>query len=107
MDTPVSTAHENYTDVTKGSRTLHPSPPGAYSLHMDTNPTAVAEAVRRDIDRISTVHKVAAGTGIAYTTLNRRLATGNFTAVELITIAQFLRSDPADYLRGFANTHAA
>ena len=74
---------------------------------MDTNPTAVAEAVRRDIDRISTVHKVAAGTGIAYTTLNRRLATGNFTAIELITIAQFLRSDPADYLRGFANTHAA
>lgn len=86
---------------------MRPSPCGAYSLHMDTNPTTVAEAVRRDIDRISTVHKVAAGTGIAYTTLNRRLATGNFTAVELITIAQFLRSDPADYLRGFANTAAA
>lgn len=66
---------------------------------MDTNPTAVAQAVRRDIDRISTIHKVSDGTGISYTTLNRRLTTGNFTATELIAVAQFLRSDPADYFR--------
>lgn len=74
---------------------------------MDTNPTTVAQAVRQDIERISTVNKVAAGTGISHTTLTRRLTTGNFTATELIAIAQFLRSDPADYFRNVEHSRSA
>lgn len=74
---------------------------------MDTNPTAVAQAVRQDIERISTINKVATATAIPYTTLNRRLATGNFTATELIAIAQFLRSDPADYFRNIEHSRSA
>lgn len=97
----------NCTSVTKWSRRLRSSPLGAYSLHMDTNHTAVAQAVRRDIDRISTVNKVADATGISYTTLNRRLTTGDFKVTELIAIAQFLRSDPADYFRDAEHSRSA
>lgn len=74
---------------------------------MDTHLAAIAQAVRHDIDRISTVNKVADGTGISYTTLTRRLTAGDFKVPELLAIAQFLRSDPADYFRAVEHCRSA
>lgn len=64
---------------------------------MTTATKQVARRVQADIERISNVAAVSRATGISMTTLRRRLVDGNFTAGQLIEIADALRSEPSDY----------
>lgn len=71
-------------------------------VHMNSNAppqdtTRVARAVRKDIERISSVPKIAKATGIPEVTLRRRLTTGDFKASELMRIAAATRTDPTTY----------
>lgn len=58
------------------------------------NTETVAHRVTQALDGRS-VRWLSETTGIAYTTLTRRLKDGNFTAVELFRIADVLDLEPA------------
>lgn len=59
----------------------------------------IARRVRADIEKKSSVSEIARRTGIAKTTLLRRLIDGDFKASETKRIAAALGSNAADYYR--------
>lgn len=65
-----------------------------YGLNMVTYPQALAAVVRDSMAARGVSEKaLAEGTGIARTTLIRRLRTGDFTANELVAVAEHLGTD--------------